>query len=112
MLPPPITSAISSPPDRTRMSSQARSSTVRASSPNSPGPIRASPDSFSRTRLKGTLGDGVPGVVEELDPVLGEILRDRAGCLIGPVPRLFPQHGLSEEPLVQLALDDLLANVL
>src|SRR6478672_3406880 len=116
MFPPPITSATSSPSRRTWTSSFASSSTVRASNPNSCEPIRASPESFSRTRLNATttssLTDRVPGVVEELDPALLQVLRDRPGRLVRPVPRLLGQHGLAVELLVQLALDDLLAHVL
>ena len=44
--------------------------------------------------------------------MLGQILRNGAGRLVRPVPRLLGQHRLAEEPLVQLALDDLLAHVL
>src|SRR4051794_22854882 len=109
MLPPPITSASSSPPARTSTSSCANWSIVPASRPQSPGPIRASPESFSRTRLKpirGSLRDCVPGVVEELDTVLLQVLRDRRGRLIGPVPRLLGQNGFTVEPLVELTLDD------
>src|SRR6476620_11614932 len=112
MFPPPITSATSSPSRRTWTSSFASSSTVRASNPNSCEPIRASPESFSRTRLNATgssLTDRVPGVVEELDAALLQVLRDRPGRLIRAVPRLLGQHGLAVELLVQLALDDLLA---
>ena len=45
-------------------------------------------------------------------PLLLQVLRDRPGRLVGAVPRLLRQHRLAEEPLVQLALDDLLADVL
>src|SRR5581483_665972 len=116
MLPPPITSATSSPPARTSTSSRARSSIVPASRPYSFWPMRASPDSFSRTRLKPTLrlplGDCVPGVVEELDTALLQELRDRRSRLVRPIPRLLREHRLAEELLVQLALDDLVADVL
>src|SRR5229473_1422898 len=112
MFPPPITSAISRPSRRTWTSSFASSSTVRASNPNSCEPIRASPESFSRTRLNATtsLTDRVPGVVEELDPALLQVLSDGPGRLVRPVPRLLGEHGLAEELLVQLALDDLLTH--
>src|SRR6266576_2411452 len=114
MFPPTITSATSSPSRRTWTSSFASSSTVRASNPNSCEPIRASPESFSRTRVNGTasLTDRVPGVIEELDPALLQVLRSGAGRLVRPVPRLLGQHGLAEEFLVQLAFDDFLADVL
>src|SRR5262249_54827318 len=114
MLPPPITSASSSPSARTSTSSCASWSTVTASRPYSRGPIRASPESFSRTRLKpiARLRDCVPGVVEELDPLLLQVLRDRARRLVGAVPRLLAQHGLAVEALVELPLDDLVAHVL
>src|SRR3954470_14900033 len=114
MLPPPITIATSRPPERTSTSSRASVSTVWASRPYSRGPIRASPESFSRTRAKGTLvrGDRVPGVVEQLDSALGEILPRGRSRLVGAVPRLLGQHCLAVELLVQLALDDLLADVL
>ena len=53
MFPPPITTESSGPPVRTATSSRASVSTVAASMPYSRVPIRASPESFSRTRLKG-----------------------------------------------------------
>src|SRR4051812_41158470 len=111
MFPPPITIATSRPPDRTSTSSRASLSTVWASRPYSRGPIRASPESFSRTRWKGNAGclaDRVPGVIEQLHAPLGEVLADRRGRLVGPVPRLLGEHGFAVELLVQLALDDLL----
>src|SRR6476646_2380917 len=114
MLPPPITIATSSPPERTSTSSRATLSTVGASRPYSCEPIKASPESFSRTRLKATLvrGNRVPGVVEELHSALGEVLAGRRGRLVGAVPRLLGENCLAVELLVQLALDDLLADVL
>src|SRR6476661_1949265 len=114
MLPPPITIATSSPSERTSTSSRASVSTVCASRPYSRGPIRASPESLSRTRLKATLvrGDRVPGVVEQLHALLGEVLAGRRSRLVGAVPRLFGEDCLAVELLVQLALDDLLADVL
>src|SRR6476620_11506593 len=114
MFPPPITSASSRPFTRTSTSSCASASIVAASRPYSRRPMRASPESFSRTRLKPTwcLRDGVPGVVEELDPALLQILRHRPGRLVGAVPRLLGQDGLAVEALVELTLDDLVANVL
>src|SRR6478609_8208574 len=100
MFPPPITTATSSPPAR----SWASSSTVCASRPKSAEPMRASPETFSRTRLNANvpLPDRVPGVVEELDALLGEVLADGRGRLVGAVPRLLRQHGLAVELLVQL----------
>src|SRR6478609_1966817 len=114
MLPPPITIATSSPPERTSTSSRATLSTVGASRPYSCEPIKASPESFSRTRLKATLvrGNRVPGVVDELHSALGEVLAGRRGRLVGAVPRLLGEDCLAVELLVQLALDDLLADVL
>src|SRR3954454_24499041 len=116
MLAPPITSASSSPFARRPTSSCANRSIVAASRPYSRGPIRASPESFSRTRLKPMAGaplrDCVPGVVEELDAVLLQVLRDGAGRFVGAVPGLLRQDGLAEEPFVELALDDLVADVL
>src|SRR6058998_1804043 len=105
MLPPPITTAISSPLARASTSSCATCSTVCASRPYSCEPIRASPESFRRTRLKPTrpLGDCVPGVVEQLDPVLLQVLGHGAGGLVRAVPGLLHQHRLAVEPLVQLA---------
>src|SRR4029077_7225609 len=114
MFPPPITSASSSPFTRTSTSSRASWSTVAASRPYSREPMRASPESFSKTRLKPTLSslrDCVPGVVEELDPLLLQVLRDGPGRLVGPVPGLLREDGLAEETLVELALDDLVADV-
>src|SRR6185312_3889810 len=115
MFPPPITSASSSPFARTSTSSVASSSIVPASRPYSRWPMRASPESFSRTRLKpirGSLRDCVPGVVEQLDALLLQVLRDRPGRLVGAIPRLLRQDSLAEEALVELALDDLVADVL
>src|SRR5438128_3026364 len=114
MLPPPITRATSSPPERTSTSSPASASTVSSSSPYSRGPIRASPESFSRTRLKATRGlpDGVPGVVEKLDPPVLQVLPDAAGELVRAVPRLLGEHRLAVEALVQLAPHDLVPHVL
>src|SRR5437763_823365 len=113
MFPPPITSATSRPFLRTSTSSSASLSTTSASRPYSFEPMRDSPESLSRRRLNGiALGDGVPGVVEELDAALLQILRDRARSLVRAVPRLFREHRLAEELLVQLALDDLVADVL
>src|ERR671931_2503678 len=84
-----------------------------------------SPESFSSTRpnagaagaaagwtTASMLGDGVPGVVEQLDPALLQHLRDRARRLVGAVPLLLGQHRLGVEPLVQHPLDDPLADVL
>src|SRR6267154_348932 len=52
MLPPPITSASSTPIACTSTSSRARVFTVGASRPKSAGPINASPESLSSTRRK------------------------------------------------------------
>src|SRR4051794_8009876 len=115
MLPPPITRAISRPSARTSTSSSASRSIVPASRPYSSGPMRASPESFSRTRLKPIgrrLRDRVPGVVEKLDPLFLQVLRDRSRRFVAAVPRLLGQDRLAVEPLVQLTFDDLLAHVL
>src|SRR6476660_4135122 len=114
MFPPPITTATSRPPARSWASSLASSSTVCASRPKSAEPMRASPETFSRTRLNANvpLPDRVPGVVEELDTLLGEVLADGRGRLVGAVPRLLREHGLAVELLVQLPFDDLVAHVL
>ena len=69
-------------------------------------------DALERRTAGCASADRVPGVVEQLDAVLGQVLADRRRRLVGAVPRLLGQHGLAEEPLVQLALDDLLAHVL
>src|SRR5581483_4529024 len=121
MLPPPITSATSSPSPRTSTSSRASVSTVWASRPYSDEPMRASPESFSRTRRNaarcfrcGSAATrsryGVPRVVAQLDPLLLEEAPDRVGRLVGAVPRLLGEHRLAEELLVQHALDDLVAH--
>src|SRR5579885_943624 len=122
MLPPPLTSAISSPSARTPTSSRASRSTVSSSRPYSRGPIRASPDSFSRTRRNAAgacleagaanSADRVPGVVEQLDAALPEHVADRGGRLVRAVPGLLHQHRLAVEALVEHALDDLLTHVL
>src|SRR5580765_7793078 len=111
MLPPPITRASSRPSDRTSTSSCASVSIVCSSSPNSRPPIRASPESFRRTRVKAIrcgLSDRVPGVVDELDTAVREVLVDAPGELVGAVPGLLAEDGLAVEALVQLSLDDLL----
>src|SRR4051794_21004647 len=52
MLPPPTTIAISTPRRDTRCTSAAMAAIRSASAPYSASPMRASPESFSRTRLK------------------------------------------------------------
>src|SRR4051812_35363827 len=101
MLPPPITTATSTPVARTSTSSRATASTVSASRPYSRGPMSASPDSLRTTRENAgaartasgaatasassratVLGDRVPGVVEDLDAPLLQHLADGARRLV------------------------------
>src|SRR5213593_1686908 len=105
-----MTRATSRPVVRSSTSSRATASTVPASSPYSCEPMSASPESFSRTRPKtgaagaaagcttaSTSGNGVPGVVEQLDPALLQDLRHGAGRLVGAVPLLLGQDRLGVE---------------
>src|SRR5947208_14692495 len=61
MLPPPTTIATSTPRRHTRCTSAAMAAIRSASAPYSALPIRASPESFSRTRLKAGRAPSVEG---------------------------------------------------
>src|SRR5437879_4464728 len=58
MLPPPMTTATSTPRARTSATSEAMFSSVAGSMPKPPAPMSASPDSLSRIRLKRGLAAG------------------------------------------------------
>src|SRR5262245_12759180 len=115
MFPAPTTIAISTPLEwRSRISSEIRSTSSR-STPYSSSPMRASPDSFSRTRSNAGLpfcsaGKGVPLILQHLELVLGEGLVDRLARVVDPL--LVGQHRLAEELLGEHALDDLRADLL
>src|SRR5204863_4579248 len=61
MLPPPTTIAISTPRRQTRCTSAAMAAMRSASAPYSALPIRASPESFRRMRLKAGRAPSVEG---------------------------------------------------
>src|SRR5262245_42567689 len=126
MLPAPTTIASSSPSDWTSTTSRAIEVTRLRSIPYSRSPIRASPDSFRRTRRKagaapaGARSSSCWGVVTPLfcdrealerDDTcagVGQRLADRLGRVVDPrLLRERPAGLRGEEPLRQHALDDL-----
>src|SRR5438128_4966756 len=135
MLPPPTTIAISTPRWDTRCTSAAIAAMRSASAPYSALPISASPDSFSRTRLKAGCAPSVEGCA--LKSVLGlrladleareaadhdvlaglrgggrsEVL-DRLAAVLVLVHVLLLQQDDLLEPLSQLSLGDLGPHVL
>src|SRR3954452_15695071 len=123
MLPAPRTMAISTPSSWTRLTWSAMRPSVSGSVPKSSGPMRASPDSFSRIRLNaGTLARLLADreareppdddVLARLRRELGADLLDRLAVVLVRVDvRLLEQHDLLE-PLVDLALGGALARVL
>src|SRR4051794_18480405 len=123
MLPAPRTMAISTPSSWTRLIWSAMRPSVSGSVPKSSGPMRASPDSFSRIRLNaGTLARLLADreareppdddVLARLRRELGADLLDRLAVVLVRVDvRLLEQHDLLE-PLVDLALGGALARVL
>src|SRR3954452_14876357 len=116
MLPAPITRATSSPPSCTSTISRARESTVPWSTPYDFEPIRASPESFRRTRRKGGLcGSGVAlatrllcqSEAPELDDLEAGFLQRLADLLARVVdPLLLGEHAVGE-PLLDAAFDHL-----
>src|SRR5829696_5076295 len=112
MFPAPTTIAISTPWPWSSTISAAMRSTSWRSRPYSLSPIRASPESFSSTRLNAGLPlcsacKGVALVLEHLELVLLERLGDGLARVVDPL--LVGQDALAEEPLREHALDDLLA---
>src|SRR5215207_4854664 len=126
MLPAPTTRATSTPLSTTSRTSCATALTRSASVPYSSEPIRASPESFSRTRLKtgsataaGSLfADDEPGEPGDHDVLAGarrerlpELL-DRLALVHVGADVLLLEQGDFLRPLRDLALDDLLDHVL
>src|SRR3954468_361121 len=117
MLPAPRTIATSVPSSRSRLIWSAMRPRVSGSVPKSSGPIRASPDSFSRT-LENSGANLEPrealddDVLAGLRRQLGAQLLDRlAAVLVRVDVLLLEQHDLLE-PLVDLARRGALARVL
>src|SRR4051812_7390974 len=123
MLPPPTTSASSTPERRTSAISAAICSTVSGSIPYSCLPISASPESFSRTRrntLRPGTGDALCLVSTlairelsqseplELDHLEPGLLQRLADGLVRVVDPLLVDERRVGVPLVQPPLDDLL----
>src|SRR3954447_20877798 len=114
MLPAPTTTASSTPRSRTEASSSATALTFAGSVPYSSEPIRDSPESLIRTRLKALVTDGKPYETPDDDVLAG--LRGEVGAQL--LDRLLVlDMGLLEEddllvPLTQLALERLLASLL
>src|SRR3954454_18352498 len=123
MLPPPRTMPISTPRSCTTLSWSAIAPTVAGSVPYSSGPMRASPDSLIRTRLKTgsslNLGaDREAGEPPDHDVLAGrpgevgaELLDRLAAVLVLVDVRLVEQDDIVH-PRLELALGDLRADVL
>src|SRR3954447_24640362 len=135
MLPPPTTIATSTPRWDTRCTSAAIAAMRSASAPYSASPMRASPESFSRTRLKAGCAPSVEGCALNSGLVLrladleareatdhhvlaglrrrgrSEVLDGLAAVLVLVHVLLVEQDALLE-PLPQPALGDLRADVL
>src|SRR5579871_1652801 len=131
MLPPPTTMATSTPRLSTAATSAAIACTDSGSVPYSRSPISASPESFRRTRRKTgarsgafaprcavSATDGEAGepphddVLSRLGRELGPQLLDRLAAVRVLADMLLAQEDDLVEPLVELALDDPLADVL
>src|SRR5918994_76808 len=115
MFPAPTTIATSTSRSRSSAISPAIFSTSWRSRPYSLSPIRASPESFSRTRRNAGLplwlsGNGVALVFEDFELVFLERLGDRLARVVDPL--LVGQDDLAVEALREHALDDLLAVLL
>src|SRR3954447_9397752 len=117
MLPAPRTIATSVPSSRSRLIWSAMRPRVSGSVPKSSGPIRASPDSFSRT-LEKSGANLEPGealdddVLAGLRRELGAQLLDRLAAVLVRVDVLLLEQDDLLEPLADLALRGLLARVL
>src|SRR5690348_2161189 len=133
MLPPPTTIATSTPRWQTRCTSAAIAAIRSASAPYSALPMRASPESFRRTRLKAGRAPSVEGWPANCPRLLADLEaseapdhhvlarlrgRGRAQLLDGLSAVLVLVHVLLLEqddllePLAELALGDLRAHVL
>src|SRR3954451_13378320 len=118
MLPEPTTSATSRPSSCTATISRARQSTVPSSTPYDFAPIRASPDSFRRTRRNGELcGSGVALAtrllcqseapeLDDLEAGRGHRLADTGLAARVVDPDLFGEDAVGQ-PLLDPALDHL-----
>src|ERR687898_1195004 len=121
MLPAPTTTATSTPWARTSRTWFAIRSICAGSVPYSRSPISASPESFSRTRLK--LAEAIrrlllshleageardPDVLAGLGGELGAQVLDRLALVALLVEVLLIEQDLLGGPLAQLPLDDLL----
>src|SRR3954447_7886235 len=117
MLPAPRTIATSVPSSRSRLIWSAMRPRVSGSVPKSSGPIRASPDSFSRT-LEKSGANLEPGealdddVLAGLRRELGAQLLDRLAAVLVRVDVLLLEQDDLLEPLADLALGGALARVL
>src|SRR3954447_15587200 len=124
MLPAPTTIAIWTPSSWTRAISAATARTRTGSVPYSSEPIRDSPESFRRIRLKAAtraetlLADGEPDETPDHDVLAGlgrevraQLLDGLAVVLVAVDVRLLEQDDLLV-PLAQLALRGLLAGLL
>src|SRR5918992_1849394 len=122
MLPAPSTTATSTPRSCRPLIWRATLRTTSGSVPYSRSPIRASPESFSRMRLKaGSANSGAHGEAGEAADdhvlprrareLLADLLDRLALVLVAVDVRLVEEDDLLE-PLAQLALGDLRADVL
>src|SRR3954452_13164314 len=125
MLPAPTTMATSTSRARTSRTWCAIRSICSGSVPYSRSPIRASPESFSRMRLKAASGKaalllshleareaGDPDVLAGLGRDLGAQVLDRLALVLVLVEVLLIEQDELGGPLLQLAVDDLLDDVL
>src|SRR3954453_19679187 len=117
MLPAPRTIATSVPSSRSRLIWSAMRPRVSGSVPKSSGPIRASPDSFSRTR-EYSAANLEPGEALDDDVLAGlgrqlgaQLLDGLAAVLVLVAVRRVEEPPLLE-PLLELALGGALARVL
>src|SRR5579872_2937341 len=124
MLPPPGTIASCTPDSTTPRTAAAIATTRAGSVPYSSRPMRASPDSFSSTRVK--TGLAIERLLADDEPreaadhhvlargrrdLLLELADRPAAVLVGVDVRLFEQHDLAV-PLRELALGDPRADLL
>src|SRR5215213_465587 len=120
MLPPPTTIATSTPRSVTPFTAVAIEAMRCGSAPNGRSPISASPDSFRRSRRKtgslfsANLEPREPADHDVLTGLLRDVgaqLLDRAALVLRIDVLLMQQHDVLEA-LLDLALDDLAADVL
>src|SRR5687768_3773601 len=123
MFPAPTTTAISTPRSETEWIWRLIRCTRSGSVPYSSEPMRASPESFSRTRLKAAsarsllrahLEAGEPGDANVLPGLRRDLcaqLLDRLAVVLVHVDVRLVEEGDLLPPLGELALDDLLDHV-